>query len=284
MIFDRLAEKTHNKCEQIWMRRPMEEFTQRYPLMVQWAGNARWHTGYEACRDKSDIFGIEYVCRGNAHLTQGDKDYCINRGEVYLLHKGTRHYYGAGPAGYLFKRYVTLDGVELENMLHYLNLWDKDVIKLKEPKKFERLLREVTDLLQESDISNIDIKLSCLAYNILLFLSQTAQQTYPPIIEKALAYMQQHLDHKLSTKTLSCQLGLSDSHFRRLFKAHVHTSPLEYFNKLKLSWANNLLKTSTLTIKEIADKTGYDDPLYFSAQFKKAYGLSPRAFRVAVRK
>jgi AraC-like DNA-binding protein len=272
------------KTEQIWIRRPLQALTRSLPLIVPMAGNGRLCTGCETTREKSDVFAIEYVCRGDALLIQENKKYIINKEGIYLLRKGVKHTYMPGPSGIVFKRYISIDGVELENLLRYLNLWGKDTVTIQEPHKITRLLKEVTELLQDNDHPDTDLKLSCLAYKILLVLSQTAQPDHSPLIEKALAFMHQNLHQKLSTKTLSRQLGLSDSHFRRLFTAAMHTSPLNYFNELKLGWAANLLKTSSLTIKEVADKIGYNDPLYFSAQFKKLYGHSPRTYRVLARK
>jgi YesN/AraC family two-component response regulator len=56
-------------------------------------------------------------------------------------------------------------------------------------------------------------------------------------------------------------------------------SPIDYFIKLKIHYACQLLSQSDMKIKEIADKTGYDDPYYFSRLFKQVMGKSPKEYR-----
>ncbi|EIT0436647.1 helix-turn-helix transcriptional regulator, partial [Staphylococcus pseudintermedius] len=46
-----------------------------------------------------------------------------------------------------------------------------------------------------------------------------------------------------------------------------------------MNMAADLLLKSNLKINEIAFQLGYEDPNYFTRQFKQAYGLSPRAYR-----
>jgi AraC-like DNA-binding protein len=59
----------------------------------------------------------------------------------------------------------------------------------------------------------------------------------------------------------------------------MNTSPIDYFQRQKLTWASRLLVHSFMSVKEIAFRLGYEDPLYFSARFKRTFGLGPREFR-----
>ena len=52
---------------------------------------------------------------------------------------------------------------------------------------------------------------------------------------------------------------------------------------LKMEQACQLLDSTELSVKGVAAELGYDDPLYFSRQFSKTVGLSPRAYRRSVR-
>jgi YesN/AraC family two-component response regulator len=71
----------------------------------------------------------------------------------------------------------------------------------------------------------------------------------------------------------------SSSYFTTLFKQKTGRSPLEYFIRLKIQYTCQLLDQSTLKIKEIASRVGYDDPYYFSRIFKKMMGTSPNEYR-----
>lgn len=69
--------------------------------------------------------------------------------------------------------------------------------------------------------------------------------------------------------------GFSASAFPRLFKRQTGYTPKDYFTRLKLHEACQLLDNSTLTVKEIAFRVGYEDPLHFSRVFKLINELSP---------
>ena len=47
----------------------------------------------------------------------------------------------------------------------------------------------------------------------------------------------------------------------------------------RLEQSCRLLRTTSLSIQEVAEQTGYSNPLTFSKVFKNAYGLSPKNYR-----
>ena len=74
-------------------------------------------------------------------------------------------------------------------------------------------------------------------------------------------------------------VGLSPSQLNALFRRHLGASPLEYQTQLRMVRARELLDSSPLSIAALARLAGYDDPLYFSRQFSRVHGMSPRAYR-----
>lgn len=82
---------------------------------------------------------------------------------------------------------------------------------------------------------------------------------------------------------LAAEEGLSASVFRRLWKKHVGMAPHRYRIELRMTQARRLLTETALNISEIAYRTGYSDPLYFSRLFHKTTGLSASDYRNAYR-
>ena len=78
-------------------------------------------------------------------------------------------------------------------------------------------------------------------------------------------------------------LGISGSHGARLFKKHVGLGIREYATRTRLAAATDKLKTTTLSIKEIAADLGYRSQTDLSRQFKQWFCLSPTEFRIAHR-
>ena len=249
------------------------------PLMVLFAGYGQWFAGQHMNRQgPTNVLGIEYVRSGNVVLIKDGKELLVQPGEAYFIRGDFPDADRTGPAGRLSKRFLWLTGAIQENLLRSLNLWKRDFLRLRRPRQFEVLLRQMTTLLDENPL-DVDLRASTLAYQILLFLGQSMQPSLPPIIEASLVFMQKNLHRQLQVKELCDYLGVNEIHLRRLFVRHMHTSPITYFHKQKLTWSANMLSTTTFSIKEIAYAIGYDDPFYFSNQFKKHFGVSPKQYR-----
>jgi transcriptional regulator GlxA family with amidase domain len=102
-------------------------------------------------------------------------------------------------------------------------------------------------------------------------------------IEQSVAFMAQHLDRPLQVATLAARANISPSHFFALFKRRIGSAPMDYFTRLRMQRACGLLEGTSLSVKEIASKLGYDDPFYFSRVFKSVNRVAPSDYRVAQR-
>ena len=283
MKYDHFFFNDPTKWEHIWAYRPLPQHSENFPLLIQNAGYARWKPCASFSRKASTEFYVEYVCAGNVELTQNGNQYLINPHEIYLLRKGSEHYYRTGPAGFVVKRFAQIGGTSVDYYLRSLGLWGKEHIRPEQPRRFERLLKQATTLLSHSmddqEHPEVAIQLSCLAYQFLLELSRTNQSTVPPMIDNALTFMHENLHRSVTRQEICDAVGVSAPYFSRVFNQYMACSPVTYFLEQKFNWTAQLLKTTSLSIKEISDRAGFESPLYFSAQFKKHFGVSPKQYR-----
>ena len=282
MKYDHFFVQHATKREKMWVYRPFSQERYNFPLLLKMAGYGRWEKEETFSRVKSTDFFVEYVAHGNVHLVQDKKEYIIQPGEVYLLRKGATHTYSVGPSGQLLKRFVQIGGTNMEHHIQLLGLWEQDRIRPQDPQKIERLLKRVTKLLANApgdENLELHVQLSCLAYEILLELSLSLKSSVPILIENALTFMHENLHRSLSRQDICQHLGVSMPYFNRLFSYHMNCTPVAYFLRQKFNWAAQLLRTRSFSVKEISYTTGFEDPLYFSAQFKKQFGVSPTQYR-----
>ena len=68
---------------------------------------------------------------------------------------------------------------------------------------------------------------------------------------------------------------MSEVYFRKIFKAEYGTSPQKFIIKLRMQKAVELIETGDYSLKEVALMSGYKDYKYFSAEFKRLFGVSP---------
>ncbi|UPZ34750.1 AraC family transcriptional regulator [Sphingobacterium sp. PCS056] len=104
------------------------------------------------------------------------------------------------------------------------------------------------------------------------------------IINKSILIMKENLEKKLTLQELSTFVGYSSSHLTRLFTEKMNSSPMVYYNRIRLEQACQYLKYSSYKIKEIAFKLGYFDPYHFSRSFNKEMGITPKIYRLQYNK
>jgi YesN/AraC family two-component response regulator len=72
---------------------------------------------------------------------------------------------------------------------------------------------------------------------------------------------------------------MSEYYFCRFFKKVTFMTFVEYINKLRINIAIKFLLDTNMTIAQISDAVGFNDPSYFNRVFKKLNGNSPLTFR-----
>ena len=101
-------------------------------------------------------------------------------------------------------------------------------------------------------------------------------------VDLTIRYMLEHLNQPLKVANLSMMINVSPSHFFALFKRQTGLSPIDFFIRLRMRHARQLLSTTTLSVKEVAAALGYDDAFYFSRLFKAVYAVSPSLYRLQI--
>lgn len=95
-------------------------------------------------------------------------------------------------------------------------------------------------------------------------------------------YIDHHYAEQLSITQLASKYNFSISYISTLFKKTYNISPNEYIIRKRIGCAKDFLaNSSTLSIRKVAEMTGYSDPYYFSRIFKMITGQSPSEYRVS---
>lgn len=88
-----------------------------------------------------------------------------------------------------------------------------------------------------------------------------------------------YADSDYNVEKLSDTLGLSRGHLHRKIKELTGTTPVDFLRNYRLGKAAELLRGRKFTISEVAYRTGFTSPAYFSKCFKAAYGVTPTEFQ-----
>ena len=84
--------------------------------------------------------------------------------------------------------------------------------------------------------------------------------------------------HGLLVADLARMVKLSRWHFTHLFKAETSKSPMQYLKEVRMQQAEEMLRETSLSLKEVASAIGLSDRSHFSREFKKLHGLTPKEF------
>ncbi|WP_099469777.1 AraC family transcriptional regulator [Konateibacter massiliensis] len=101
----------------------------------------------------------------------------------------------------------------------------------------------------------------------------------PDIIVLAQKYLNTHYDEALSIQNMREVLGISNSHFHRLFTARTGQSPQEYLINLRLAATKKYLSDTNCTLREIATKCGFSDELSLMRMFRKHEHMTTTQYR-----
>lgn len=98
-------------------------------------------------------------------------------------------------------------------------------------------------------------------------------------LQNAVAYMRQNYYCPIPLKKLAELSHMSLSSFHACFRREFHTSPLQWLLRFRVQKAMELLLHTEKSITDVANDCGFSDPLYFSRQFRKLVGFTPRFYR-----
>ena len=105
----------------------------------------------------------------------------------------------------------------------------------------------------------------------------------PAELQRALEFMNAHLNEPLALAELVHYSGGSRATLHRQFRKYLNTSPINYFLDQKLERAKMLLENNLYSIKEVAEMLNYASPQYFASEFKKKFGSPPKNFKLRIR-
>lgn len=247
-------------------------------LTVISAGVSRWGPAVRYYRARPVAVSLNIVTAGNARFSHRAFEGVVQVGEVTLTHPGSAMTFSTGPAGMLHKRFLLIGGDVLAAYLSSSGLDRRERIVPADPRAVVALFRQAYAIMSAKQ-GDFAVELSVTAHRLLAELSRSAAKDYPSPLSKAIEFLQRNLSSSPSLIDVCEASGMGQRTCIRVFNEHLGMPPIRFFLQQKMRWAQHLLRTTELSVKEIALRLGYEEPLYFSAQFKKYAGVSPRKFR-----
>jgi two-component system response regulator YesN len=143
------------------------------------------------------------------------------------------------------------------------------------------IMRDVDSLMADLQTADqIREALRNIITGVLTFRNEQANHEMEDLIFQAKAYIDAHFaNSELLLEDVATRVNLSPGHFSTIFGRETGESFKSYLTRIRIEQAKELLRTTNLKCSEVAYKSGYSDPHYFSYAFKKSTGIPPLQFR-----
>lgn len=98
-------------------------------------------------------------------------------------------------------------------------------------------------------------------------------------LRRARDHADRHFAEPLDLQQLAAVATLSKYHFHRLFTATYGITPAEYLSQRRIERAQDLLRSTNLTVTEVCFAVGFSSLGSFSTRFRELVGETPRQFQ-----
>jgi len=249
-----------------------------------------------------DFAELVVICQGRAVHALEDRKYPIGTGDVFVLPPGTPH------------GYREIENLELYNVNYDPSLFlekDSDLQDLPgyhalfhlepslrhhhgfggklrlAPQQLNEIL-DTLEVMEDESVGRAPGYKTVLGARFLLlvgFLSRIYEHQETEAsrellnLSQVVTHIETHFAEPMTLDDLARLAHMSKRTLLRHFRRCYNATPVQYLLHHRLKRATHLLKASGARITDVAMATGFSDSNYFSRQFRRLYGMSPRAFR-----
>jgi AraC-like DNA-binding protein len=256
-------------------------------LLVTRIGYAGPVSGHYIPRPEGSLDHILHHCvRGEGWLEMAGQRWKAGPDTVVCIPASEPHSYGADLRDPWSIYWLHLTGAWMAELFQFLGVGrDNPLIYLPHSAEvlsaFEAVWAAMKAVHTRENLLKASLHAACY-----LALVQHLQRAKDPrnrasesAIRQSIAFMTNNLGSDVSLTELAQLADMSTVRYTTSFRRVTGCSPVEYFNRLKMQKACELLRFSKKAVAEIGRQLGFEDPYYFSHAFKKLNGVSPANFR-----
>ena len=229
-----------------------------------------------------DYFELEIITEGKIEHKLNDTHEIIGVGDAYLLSPMAMH------SVKILEDVKMINICFSENALSdTLNLFinaaggitcafkSKEIAIIKEQIK---KIQENRDFIFYHEMLSSTI--SQIVLDVLRKSDIKAQNLSHTPVQAAIFYIMRNFRKDISINSAAEEICLTPKYLGAVFKKNTNSSFHEYLNRVRLKYACNMLKSSDISIKEIAYESGYNSVEHFLYVFKKHLKMTPKNYRL----
>ncbi len=257
-------------------------------LFMYYCGISACEPGYSWGPSLREHFLLHYVLEGEGILKVRNREYKLVKNQGFLLFPNELSYYKASTTNPWKYTWVGFHGLNAESYLELAGLTKQTpIFSFTRGELLKNCFFEMVKTFDEYKYG-ATLRLQSLLYmlfselientreNIIINKNIFSRKYY---IRKSIEFIQSNYMKDISISQLASHVGLNRSYLSSLFKQVLNTSPHRYLSQYRINKACELLKDKSFSIEEVANMTGYNDPVVFQKFFKNIMGISPNKYR-----
>ncbi len=250
-----------------------------------------FNCGRESCRPGHtwgpgvrDHYLIHLVVSGKGVYQVGGVSHTLQEGDLFLVKPNQLITYAADESDPWEYYWVGFNGACASKLVQQMPFSDaRPVHHCKDLHAVREALYNI--YLSRGPEPQCEALMTGYLYIFMAHMMKEARDTMPNVgssssqyVLAAIKYIQFNYSHDISVDDIAKAVGVSRSHLYRVFMSNVGQSPIDYLTNYRVGEACSLLKSSNLSIAEIAVSVGFFDQFYFSRVFKKVKGVPPSKY------
>lgn len=226
-----------------------------------------------------------YCIDGKGWVSTGGRKYTVYKGDLVFCEAYLPHGYGADDNNPWSIHWAHFLGAGVPELFKILGISPQaSVLHVGEQPEMVSLIEEACKTLSKGySFPHLFQASTCFqeffCHIVTRRMYSRLQSTNGFDIGNIVELMLKNVHADMTLDQLADYMNMSKYHFARKFKEITGYPPMEYFNRMKIQKACELLDTSTYSIKEISNYLSFSSPFYFSEAFKKITGYSPSRYK-----
>ena len=249
-------------------------------LYVVCAGDFTYAPGYELTRSSFDSYLMEIILEGRVNIETEGERLTARAGQAVLIDCNKPHRYHSDTGWHAL--WVHFDGAPAKGYFSLILRQNGRVFATHRLQEAHEALQGIFDMFHQGQPLS-ETRMALYLTQALTALSESAE---PAImsggagpINRAVELINRRVGEEPSVTELARMVGLSEYHFIRVFRQLMGVTPGQYIIISRMNHAKYLLKTTALSVGEIAAMAGYSSESMFTAAFRRTQGVTPTRYR-----
>ena len=260
---------------------PSKEVRQKN-MFVQCMGHYKALPGYGVFdRSRLKSFLLLYTTHGEGCIRYLDKEIVLKPGSATLIDCTLPHSYYCAPDSMWEFRWIHFSGACIDGyMSDYLANWG--AAPLSEGTEFFRNIYELMCKNTPTSFIECSTKLISACSEILIHVmenNETVLKRTSPMVSSAIEIFEEEFQSDLDLSAVCDRLSVSKFYFLRTFRQQTGYTPNDYLITVRLNHAKSLLRSTSMTIEDIALECGFSTSTYFIRVFKLHESVTPLHYR-----